>query len=97
MYYTHHLASYDWQTNVTSQNWQTNVTSQNSTHIISGLAAGNLYEIRVMTSTTKGDSPFSDVLSVRTNDRNYTQLEELQHELGIDIINDKIVSKSYKE
>ena len=88
MYYTHHLASY---------NWQTNVTSENSTHIISGLAAGNLYEIRVMTSTTKGDSPFSDVLSVRTNDRNMTQLDKLKHELGIDIINDKIVSKSYKE
>ena len=71
--------------------FQKNVTSQEPRHAITGLAAGEKYQIRVMTVTTKGDSPFSDVLPVATNDLNITQLEQLKEALGINIINDNIV------
>ena len=43
-----------------------------------------------MTVTTKGESPFSDILPVTTNDLNITQLEQLKEALGINIINDNI-------
>ena len=72
--------------------FQTNVTSQEPRHIISGLAPGAMYEIRVMTETTKGNSPFSDVLSVITKDQNETQIHKLIKSLGIDIMNMSIVS-----
>ena len=73
--------------------FQTNVTSQEPRHAITGLAAGEKYQICVMTVTTKGDSPFSDILSVATDDLEITELEKLKKALGIDIINDNIVRK----
>jgi hypothetical protein len=77
--------------------FQVTFNSQNATHLISGLAAGETYEIRVQTVTTKGDSPYSDVLTVTTNNLKLTDLDKLKQSLGIGIINENIVSKSYKE
>ena len=51
---------------------ETNVTSQEPWHAITGLAAGEKYQICVMTVTSKGDSPFSDILSVATDNLNIT-------------------------
>ena len=42
--------------------------------------------IRVMVITTKGNSPFSDILEVTTDALDVTQLEKLKASLGIDQI-----------
>ena len=47
--------------------------------------------IKVMVVTTKGNSPFSDILEATTNALEVTQLEKLKQSLGID----KIIGKIY--
>jgi hypothetical protein len=62
------------------------VTAQTHRHQITGLIAGTKYMIRVAVITTKGSSPFSDILEINTDALEVTQLEKLKKSLGIDKI-----------
>ena len=52
--------------------------------------------IKVMVVTTKGNSPFSDILEATTNALVVTQLEKLKQSLGIDKIIGKIDEQEEK-
>ena len=61
-------------------------TSQEARTIISGLASGMKYKVQVKTVTTMGDSPFSNVLQVSTQDMDVSSVDSLKQSLGLPAI-----------
>ena len=68
---------------------QKEVTSQTIRSTVSDLEAGEKYLIQVRTATTKGHSPYSDILLIVTNDMDLTKTQKMKQSFGI---NDMLVN-----
>ena len=55
----------------------------NAQATLTGLQSGQRYSIRVRMLTTKGDSPWSDVIVASTKDMEITRTKKMKQNLGI--------------
>ena len=73
----------------------TKKTSLTNIYGLSGLRESTSYNIQVTTLTTKGDSPISDILRVRTKKLKKTSVDELKDSLGINTIDRQLDNAIY--
>jgi len=65
-------------------------TAQKEHTVISGLNAGTKYNVEVKTVTTRGDSPFSNVVEVATKDLDVSSLDEMKNAIGLPDIREQL-------